>query len=75
MTMARLDDQLAALATMSPAQLRASWRETFRAQAPELSTQLLALGVAYHLQERVHGGLSSAQARVLARPCPSRADP
>lgn len=65
--MTKLEDRLAALATMSPAQLRQHWRETFRNPAPELSTQLLALAIAHNLQQRRFGGLSSRHGSVLAK--------
>ena len=67
MIVGKLTERLAALATMSPVQLRSEWRETFRAPAPELSAQLLALGIAHQLQERAYGGLPSEPARALAR--------
>ena len=66
--MARLADQLAALATMSPAQLRAEWRRVCQTAPPaRLTTDLLRRGIAYCLQERVHGGLPSSHARELER--------
>ena len=66
--MAVLTDQLAALATMSPAQLRAEWRRVHQfPPSPRLTTDLLRRGVAYRLQERIHGGLPSHIARELDR--------
>lgn len=66
--MAALTDQLAALVTMSPAQLRAEWRRVHQAPPSErLTTDLLRRGIAYKLQERVHGGLPSHIARELDR--------
>lgn len=65
--MSRLDDRLAALATMSPAQLRGEWRQLFRAPPPAVGPTLLALGIAHRLQEKVKGGLPSAHVRELAR--------
>ena len=64
--MSKLDDRLAALAAMSPAQLRAQWRQLFKAAPPDVGRSLLALGIAYRLQERAMGGLASAQVRELA---------
>ena len=55
--MRKLDEQLAALATMSPPLLRAEWRRVFREPAPELSDDLLRRDIAYRLQERARGGL------------------
>lgn len=66
--MALLDEQLAALATMSPAQLRAEWRRVHQATpSPRLTTDLLVRGIAYRLQERIHGGLPTATVRELDR--------
>ena len=44
--MARIDleAELAALATLSPAQLRGEWLQTFRSAAPPVGHRLLALG-------------------------------
>ena len=44
--MARLAEELAALATMSPAQLRAEWRRVHKAPPPRVSTDLLLRGIA-----------------------------
>ena len=66
--MARLADALAALATMSPAQLRTEWRRVCQTPPPaRLTTDLLRRGIAYRLQERVHGGLPGSHARELDR--------
>jgi hypothetical protein len=63
----KVDLELAALTSMSSAQLRAEWTRVYRAVAPPLSADLLARGVAYRLQERVHGSLTPAMARELRR--------
>ncbi len=62
-------DRLAGLATMSPAQLRAEWRNLHRGQPqPEgLSRDLVARAVAWRIQEKVHGGLPPARTRELDR--------
>ena len=65
--MNRLDDRLAGLATMSPTQLRAEWRQLYRAPPPAIGPTLLALGIAYRLQESASGGLPVAHVRELAR--------
>lgn len=65
--MSKLDDRLASLATMSPAQLRSEWRQSFRAPPPAVGPTLLMLGLAYRLQEKAIGGLPSTHARELAR--------
>ncbi len=68
MTMAALPDQLAALATMSPDQLRAEWRRVYPTPPPpRLTPDLLRRGIAYRLQERIHGGLPNHIARELDR--------
>ncbi len=59
-------DQIEALNNMSPAALRAKWREVHRSPAPNLSPSLLARGIAYRLQERVHGGLSRSTEKQIA---------
>lgn len=55
--MSRLDDKLAALAKMSPAQLRGEWLQTFKTAAPDVGHRLLALGIAHRLQAKAKGGL------------------
>lgn len=65
--MSLLHDQLAALAAMSPAQLSGKWFQTFKFMAPNVGKKMLALGIAYRLQEQVMGGLSSSHSRELAR--------
>lgn len=62
-----LAEKLAALENMSPAQLRSEWREVYREPAPNFSPDLLARGIAYRLQERVHGGLTADARRELKR--------
>ena len=62
-----LSDELAALATLSPAQLRAEWRRVYRTPPPRLTPDLLLRGVASRLQERAQGGLPTATARELDR--------
>ena len=63
--MRRLDDQLAALATMSPAQLGVRWREMFGEEVPDLPTSLIRRAIGHRLQEQVHGGLPAAAERML----------
>ena len=65
--MVTLSDELAALATLSPAQLRAEWRRVYRTPPPRLTPDLLLRGVASRLQERAQGGLPTATARELDR--------
>ncbi|MES2987947.1 MAG: DUF2924 domain-containing protein [Pseudomonadota bacterium] len=65
--MSILQNVLAALTTMSSAQLRDEWQRVHRAPAPPLTADLLRRGIAWRLQERVHGGLPSPVARELQR--------
>jgi len=59
--MPKLEEQLAALATMSPAQLREEWTRFWKAPAPRFTPQLLRLGIAYRLQERASGRKVNAE--------------
>lgn len=61
------ENRLGALAAMSPAQLRAAWRETFRQVPPDLSPELMARAIAWRIQERLHGGLPVSVSRELAK--------
>lgn len=65
--MASFADELAALATMSPAQLRSEWRRVYRASPPPLTPDLLLRGIAYRLQERIHGGVPPKTVRAIRR--------
>ena len=53
--MTRLDKKLAALATMSPAQLRETWSEIGPDPVPAVPTPLLRRLLAQRLQEKRHG--------------------
>jgi hypothetical protein len=65
--MARLDDRLAALATMSPAQIRGEWLQEFKYSAPDVGHRLLALALAHRLQVKANGDLNTRHARELDR--------
>jgi D-serine deaminase-like pyridoxal phosphate-dependent protein len=53
---------------MPPDQLRAEWRRIYQAPASlRLTPDLLRRGIAYRLQERLHGGLPNHIARELDR--------
>ena len=67
--MLSLNDKIAGLALLSPAQLRAEWRRLHRNQPlPEgLSTDLIARAIAWRLQEKAFGGLPPPRRRELAR--------
>ena len=63
--MAKLDERLQALATMSPAQLRDCWCQHQRSEPPRWGPDLLRFAIGYHLQERAHGATSGTQLREL----------
>lgn len=63
--MTALGQQLAALDAMPPAELRAVWREQYRALAPDIGPDLLRRGIAWRMQARVHGGLTVATRRAI----------
>jgi hypothetical protein len=63
--MSKGDHELAALATMSPAQLRDEWVATFTEQAPDLPVSMLRRVLAYKLQETILGGLPAHAQRML----------
>lgn len=59
-------DVINRLGTMSLAELRATWTERLGDEPPKLRTRdLLALALAYRLQVRAHGDLSSATKRKM----------
>ena len=62
-----LSAQLAALQSMTQTQLRAEWLRVYRTSPPPLTADLLARGIAWKLQERVHGGLPPSAVRELVR--------
>jgi hypothetical protein len=55
--MTSLEQQLAQLPGMTPAQLRAKWRDCWRRPAPDIGPDLLRRGIAWKLQSRVDGDL------------------
>ena len=55
--MTTFERQLAELPGMSPAQLRAKWRECWRRPAPDIGPDLLRRGIAWKQQSRTHGNL------------------
>jgi hypothetical protein len=65
--MAKLDAQLAALVTISPAQLREEWERVLGSAPSLLSSDHLQRGIAYALQEKKHGGLPAWVKRELER--------
>ncbi len=67
--MARIEDQLAGLATMSPARLRAEWRRLNRGQplTEGLTSSQLIRSIAWRMQEKMQGGLAPTRVRELDR--------
>ncbi|WP_411339454.1 DUF2924 domain-containing protein [Sphingopyxis sp. J-6] len=67
--MARIEEQLAGLATMSPARLRAEWRRLHRRQplTAGLTSSQLIRSIAWRLQEKMLGGLPANRLRELDR--------
>ena len=60
-----LDAELAALATMSPAQLRSKWEVFVRRPIPRISEGMLRMALGYEMQAKALGGLSREARRVL----------
>jgi hypothetical protein len=65
--MTALEQQLADLPGMSPAQLRAKWRACWRKPAPDIGPDLLRRGIAWKLQSRIYGDVPSHIKRELER--------
>lgn len=67
--MAHIDEQLAGLATLSPARLRAEWRRLHRGRAlPEgMTPTQMKRAIAWRLQERAFGTLPPDRMRELDR--------
>ena len=65
--MSRIAKDLAALATMSPAQLKDRWVEIEGPGSPALPVPLVRRLLAQRLQERKFGGLSATVVRELER--------
>lgn len=63
--MAKLEDRLAALVTMPRRKLKQDWEQAYVEPAPNLSSDLMRLGIAYRLQEKAQGGLSRASVHQL----------
>lgn len=61
------EEEVAALATLSPAQLREKWAAVTGAAVPKVSPALLRLALAYELQAKAHGGLSRRAQQRLAQ--------
>lgn len=55
------------LEAMSPAHLRAVWREQFRKPAPAIGPALLRRGLSWQIQARMHGGLPTSTSKAIDR--------
>jgi hypothetical protein len=62
-----LEAELAALVSLSPAQLREKWSAATGRPLPRVSPQLLRLALAWELQASVHGGLPRRTSQKLAQ--------
>lgn len=58
---------LAQIAEMDPAGLAAEWARRYGAPAPNISSDLVRLGLAYRFQEQRHGGVSRSSKTVMRR--------
>lgn len=67
--MALIEEQLAGLATMSPARLRAEWRRLNRGRplTEGLTSSQLTRSIAWRLLEKMQGGLPPTRVRQLDR--------
>lgn len=65
--MSHIAKDLAALAAMSPVQLKERWAEVEQSASPNLPPPLLRRLLAHRLQERRFGGLSATVVRELER--------
>jgi hypothetical protein len=63
--MSQLDLTMAALATMSSAQLRCLWTETFDTPVPPVPDSLLRRALAHAMQEAAFGGLGAVARRSM----------
>lgn len=63
--MIMVEERLAGLATMSPAQLRQQWLEVTGTIVPNVSADMLRLALAWEIQARAYGGLSRRTTQLL----------
>ena len=62
-----VEEEVAALAALSSAQLRQRWTQATGAVVPKVSPSLLRLALAYELQSKAYGGLSRQTRQRLAQ--------
>ena len=65
--MSVLDQRIEVLRSLGTAALRQEWVRVWKEPAPMLGHDLLRRGIAWKLQEQLHGGLPRAAARELER--------
>ena len=58
---------LAQITDMEPTRLAEEWARRYGAPAPNISPDLVRLGLAYRFQERRHGGVSRTSKTVMRR--------
>jgi hypothetical protein len=63
--MAGVDEQLAALTTMSSARLRHEWQRLTGGPVPKVSPAMLRLALAWEIQAKAYGGLSRSTQQKL----------
>lgn len=63
--MAKVEEALARLPTLSSAELKAEWRRLTNTPLPRISPSLLRLALAWEIQARAYGGLSRETTRTL----------
>lgn len=71
--MGKIDKQIAALTTMSSAQLREEYQRLIDGEPAKIPDHLMRRLIAYRIQERRHGGLPAAVLRELKRSSSSEA--
>ena len=65
--MSELEKRLDAISIMSVSQLRVEWIKVFRKDPPDVSADILARAISYHLQERAFGSLTAVKRRRIKR--------
>jgi len=65
--MANVQERVASLATLTPAQLKAEWRRLMCCDPPNVSVDLLERALGYELQAKAAGGLPAQRKRELDR--------
>ncbi len=62
---ASTSERLAAVNNLSLDALRIEWRQLYRSPPPRLSLDLMRRAIAYRIQEKAYGSISSASKRTL----------